>query len=126
MTKNKDGEDVLSSLKIPIDGGDPKVCVQALARIADEMMKVLHKERMQGALCLLSAAAKIIDEQCGEWSAQDGNEQSGIGTMKCYTDAVMAAWNAYLVMFKGLDPEAAGMTEFVEKYGKRPDGETLQ
>jgi hypothetical protein len=120
MTKTEKDE-VLAHLDLPI-GGDPSVCIKALVKIADAMMNALDKDRAQGALCLASAAAFIIDDQCAQWSAQEGQPQDHPATMEAYLANTMAAWNGFAVMFKGADP--TGLLDDDEAV--RPKGETLQ
>jgi hypothetical protein len=130
MTKRKEKE-VLAQLAMPIDGGDPAVCIKSLAKIADIMMETLEKDRMQGALCLAAAAAFLVDAECARWAKEKGEQQSGGATMDTYMHNTMAGWNAFLVMFKDVDPKLPGMSvvgyeDDEEDDETRPKGETLQ
>jgi len=121
----KEEREVVSSLDLPIDSSDPSVCVKALMKITDEMMKVLDKDRMQGALCLMTAAAAIVDSECIGWSKEAGEEPDGHKVMRTYMQSTSVAWNSFLVMFKNLDPAEVGLEDFVND-SHRPKGETLQ
>jgi hypothetical protein len=130
MSKRKSQkEEVLASLDLPIDAGDPKVCVKALVKITEAMCDTLGKDRMQGALSLAAAAAFLVDSECGKWATEKGEQQDGARTMNAYVHNTMAAWNGFLVMFKDVDPKIAGMSVVGfddEDEDVRPEGETLQ
>jgi len=131
MKKDK-REKKVAEVNMPIDGNDPAVCVKALVKIAEAMCDTLGLERTQGALHLMSAAAFIVDSECARWSKEKGEEPSGRATMNAYMHSAMAAWNGFLVMFKDVDPKAAGMVGMSlvgledEETPTRRKGETLQ
>lgn len=114
----------IDRLAVPVDSREPSVNTMALVEVARHMCLALDKGPIEGALLLMAAAAFIVDAQCAEWSEEEGREQDGLKTVNTYMHTSSKAWNAFLVMFKGVDPQVFDFDQLGEEM-QRPK-ETLQ